>query len=192
MKVKKFKGKVTYAGFTVSDGHGFHFKGYSGNDRIVGSGRSDVLQGGDGNDMLSGGGGADILVGGQGNNVLRGGAGSDLFVLGSSLGGSKDRVDDFSHEAGDKILLNADVFKAADIVMEPWFDPHGSARSRGALKNSNFVIGTHATDANHHLVYDSSTGALFYDADGNGAGRAIQFAQFKAGTILGASDFFLF
>jgi len=51
------------------------------------------------------------------------------------------------------------------------------------------VLGKSAKDADDHIVYDQATGALYYDADGNGTGAAIQFARFKAGTVLTADCF---
>ncbi|MGF9758344.1 hypothetical protein AAII07_24385 [Microvirga sp. 0TCS3.31] len=53
-------------------------------------------------------------------------------------------------------------------------------------------IGKSAKDADDRLVYDKATGALYYDADGNGAGEAIQFAQLKAGAALSADCFIIF
>ncbi|KAB0265039.1 calcium-binding protein [Microvirga brassicacearum] len=188
MAVKKITGKVTFSGFSVSDEEGFIFKGDHGGNRISGTSQGDLMKGGAGDDLLSGGAGDDILVGGSGNNVLKGGSGSDMFVL----GGSFDRITDFSHRAGDKILLNAYIFEAADIVMQSGWVPDAGARGRGGLDASNFVLGNRATEANHHFLYERSTGALSYDADGSGAGEAVQVAQFKAGTALGASDFLLF
>ncbi|KAB0265038.1 calcium-binding protein, partial [Microvirga brassicacearum] len=188
MTVKKITGKVTFAGFSASNEDGFIFKGDAKGNGIGGTSQSDLLMGGAGNDQLSGGAGNDILVGGNGNNVLRGGSGSDMFVLGGGL----DRITDFNHRAGDKILLNAYLFEAAEIVPARGFVPDEKARGRGGLDASNFVVGEKATSANHHFVYDRSTGALSYDADGNGAGQAVQIAQLKAGTALGASDFLLF
>ena len=64
------------------------------------------------------------------------------------------------------------------------------ARPPGALNASAFVD-RHAprSDADDRIIYDSTTGKLFYDADGNGAGAAVQFATLSTGLALTASDF---
>ncbi|NBO20341.1 MAG: hypothetical protein EBV03_14190, partial [Proteobacteria bacterium] len=56
------------------------------------------------------------------------------------------------------------------------------------------VIGTAALDANDYLVYNSSTGVLSYDADGNGtASAAVAFAKIELNGVppadLSATDF---
>ena len=38
------------------------------------------------------------------------------------------------------------------------------------------VVGAHLQDADDHILYNPTTGALSYDADGNGLGLAVQFA----------------
>jgi serralysin len=56
------------------------------------------------------------------------------------------------------------------------------------LANSAFVIGTAAQDADDRFIYDSATGNLYYDADGNGAGAAMLFATLSNHPTLAASD----
>jgi len=54
-------------------------------------------------------------------------------------------------------------------------------------------VGTAAADANDFIIYNTSTGALFYDADGSEAGAAVQFATvYSSGTtpaVLSAGEF---
>ena len=45
--------------------------------------------------------------------------------------------------------------------------------------------------ASARILYNSSTGALFYDADGNGAGAAVRFASVTPGTTLTFADIFI-
>ena len=46
----------------------------------------------------------------------------------------------------------------------------------GAFAAANLVIGTKALDAADRLIYDKTSGNLFYDADGSGKGAAIRTA----------------
>ncbi|WP_395676476.1 hypothetical protein [Inquilinus sp.] len=69
-----------------------------------------TLAGGAGDDGLTGGAGADILRGDAGRDLLVGGGGADRFVFATGdtgLGGSGDRIGDFSHAQGDRIDLSA-------------------------------------------------------------------------------------
>ena len=60
----------------------------------------------------------------------------------------------------------------------------------GTLDSGEFVVGTQALDANDYIIYNQSTGQIFYDADGNGTGStAVLFAQITPGTALGFNDF---
>ena len=65
-------------------------RGGSGNDRLLGDaknniltgeGGADELLGGGGDDTLRGNAGADILDGGEGDDVLTGGAGNDIYIV---------------------------------------------------------------------------------------------------------------
>ncbi len=191
MSFKKYSTKG-YEPFGLKfDGDGFYFKANSADDRIVGTRSDDHLSGGGGNDVLNGGAGNDLINGGAGNDVLKGGAGVDTFVFSRDLvDAGIDHITDFNSKVGEKIMLNAYVFEALDVSPKLPVDP--DARDRGPLAASNFCIGKTAQDADDRLVYDKASGALYYDADGNGSGAAVQFAQFKAGTALSAECFFIF
>ena len=135
-------------------------------NNLTGNGSANTLAGLDGNDTLRGDAGADILIGGTGNDVLDGGLGNDFFVLDAALDASAnvDTINDFSKVTGntDKIRLDNDVFTAVGAV--------------GTLAATAFVIGTDAADASDRVIYDSTTGALYYDADGTGAQAKVQIA----------------
>lgn len=62
--------------------------------------------------------------------------------------------------------------------------------SAGALSASQFTIGTHATTASQHFVYDNTSGALFYDPNGAG-GASYEIALLHGHPTLAASDFIL-
>jgi serralysin len=87
--------------------------------------------------------------------------------------GNIDSVLDFS-VADDTIALNDFIFS----VLAP-----------GTLKSAEFVSGSRAVTADQHIIYNSGTGALLYDADGSGQGGAIQFATLGRGLALTAADF---
>jgi Ca2+-binding RTX toxin-like protein len=79
--------------------------------------------------------------------------------------------------ADDTILLDQDIFS--------------SSLGLGNISAGEFVIGTAAQDANDRIIYDSDTGALYYDSDGNGGTAAIQFATLNTGLGLTYLDFFV-
>jgi Ca2+-binding RTX toxin-like protein len=146
---------------------GNELTGNSGNNRLDGKA---------GDDTLDGGGGNDVLIGGLGNDVLTGGAGDDIFRFDTRLSASSnvDQITDFG--GGDRIQLENAVFNRL--------------RSTGTLSDDFFVSGDGAValDANDHVIYDSSTGALYYDPDGSGSAAMVQFATLTGAPALSASD----
>lgn len=120
--------------------------------------------------------GANYLDGGSGADVLEGLGGADLFKFTTTLGADNiDRINDFTHGV-DHIALSHLVFSAFTTQ----------------LTAAEFVVGTNPQphDGDDRLLYDPSTGALFYDADGSGTASAmVQFAWVTAGTTLTVSDF---
>jgi VCBS repeat-containing protein len=124
---------------------------------------------------LYGNAGANTLNGGAGADYLMGYGGADTFAFTTALGGGNvDAIGDFT--AGtDKIALDDAVFTAIGGL--------------GALNANAFFAGTAAHDADDRIVYDQTTGNLYYDADGNGAGAAVLFANLQTHPVITASDF---
>ena len=129
---------------------------------MLGSGRDNVLIGAGQADTLNGSTGNDTLNGGAGNDSLIGGSGGDEFIFDSALGTTNvDRISSYS--------VTDDAIRLDDAV----FVGIGAA---GTLAASAFTTGAVATSTDHRIIYNSATGALFYDADGSGTGAAVQFA----------------
>jgi Ca2+-binding RTX toxin-like protein len=51
---------------------------------------------------------------------------------------------------------------------------------KGFLGAGQFHLGAHAAHAGDRFIYNSKNGALFYDADGSGAGKQVQIAQLSS------------
>ena len=133
---------------------------------LTGNGFANELIGNDGENVLDGGAGADLL---------RGNGGADIFAFTTALGGGNiDQMLDF--QVGlDHVALDDAIFSGLAV---------------GALDAGAFRMGTAAQDADDRIIYDSSTGAVYFDADGNGAGAAVQFATLPNNlATLTATDF---
>jgi serralysin len=137
---------------------------------LTGSGLADNLTGGIGNDTLSGGVGNDVLTGGLGNDNLTGGSGSDVFLFNTAANAStnKDMITDFV-SGTDKLQFSKSIFKLGAV----------GNLTAAEFKSGNFTGGQDATD---RIVYNTSTGALYYDADGNGVAGAVQIALIGTAT----------
>jgi Ca2+-binding RTX toxin-like protein len=134
----------------------------------------DTVDGGAGNDTLNGLEGRDSMTGGDGFDTMTGGSGQDRFRLGLNALYS-DRINDLS-VADDTILFGA--------------VQSGLAADR--LKKSQFVIGTEALDADDRVIYNPTTGALFFDADGSANGATVVFAaSLSTGLALTSRDFLI-
>ncbi|MGH6768874.1 MAG: calcium-binding protein [Xanthobacteraceae bacterium] len=163
--------------------HNDKLYGSTGNDALYGENGTDLLYGGTGNDKLSGGSsndklfgdaGNDYLFGGLGRDTIYAGAGRDSIVFDSKLGsGNIDTLVGFSVR-DDTIRLENAIFDELHT---------------GKLYAGNFHVGRAAHDANDHIIYNASTGALIYDANGNASGGAVQFATLSKGLALSSADF---
>ena len=157
------------------------------NDRLTGDANANSLNGGVGNDTLVGGAGNDTILGGGGNDNLTGGVGADVFVFNTAPNATSnlDTITDFA-SGTDRIHLAKSAMAALGTVNSTLI---GDAFWQGAG-----VIKGH--DASDRIVYNTSTGALYYDADGSGSGAAVKLAQLGTtashpASII-AADFFVF
>jgi Ca2+-binding RTX toxin-like protein len=140
-----------------------------GNDSLSGSTGHDTLLGGDGHDTLNGGGWSDNLTGG---------AGADSFLYAEAGTNQTDQVTDFASGTDELLLENA------------YFTALG-ANSAWAAGDGRFWAAAGATsghDTNDRIIYNTSTGALYYDADGSGAGAAQVVATFAGAPGISATD----
>lgn len=155
-----FGGTDTLAGFEMVFGSVFA-------DTLVGSAKADTLNGNAGDDTLRGLGG---------NDVLTGGAGKDKFVFDSTPNAvsNLDRITDYS-VADDTIVLENAVFSAFTAT--------------GIMAASAFFAGSQAHDADDRIVYDKTTGGLFYDSNGSASGGSVRIADLSVGLSLTNKDF---
>ncbi|MGC9502693.1 peroxidase family protein [Baaleninema sp.] len=159
----------------------------AGDDAIAGNQGNDVLEGELGNDVLMGGKAFDRLSGGEGNDRLNGdgdsdtligGAGSDTFEFGrdgvrfSELG--IDEITDFV-SGEDAIALSAESF------VLPYSDGTISVET----------VEENADRSEAAIVFDRTTGTLFYNPDGPDIGFDFggQFATLQPGLTLSEADF---
>ena len=162
---------LTLTGSAVIDGTGNALQNV-----ITGNDAANLLVGNGGHDILNGGGGNDTLNGGRENDVLTGGSGQDEFLFSTSLNSSTnvDKIKDFS-VADDTIGLSSSAFAALTTP--------------GTLAASAFFTGAAAHDADDRIIYDSSTGNLYYDPDGTGPETQILFAHLSSGLAMTSNDF---
>ena len=147
-------------------------------ERFVGGAFNDRIAGNSANNYLDGRGGNDTVDGGTGNDTLIGGTGSDSFLFSTAPDlANADQVTGFA-SGSDKLVLDgaayagigdSGVFFAGDVRF--------SAHESGA-----------AFDSNDRVLYNTSTGQLWYDADGNGSGAAQLIATLQGAPALAATD----
>jgi Ca2+-binding RTX toxin-like protein len=129
-------------------------------------------------DTLSGDGGANVLSGGNGNDTLSGGLGADTFRFDTlpNAATNRDTISDFN-VLDDTIEIENAIF---------------TSLPNGPLAATSFRSGaglTTAADADDCLLYDSSSGALYYDAAGNGGAGPVQIGTLGSGLTLSHLDF---
>ena len=126
-----------------------------GNDYIDGQKGDDELFGGEGDDKLFGGEGDDLLIASSGSDTLFGGSGKDTFRFGEGSNLELDKIADF--EPGQDTI---ELTKA----LVP-----GSGLS-GTLTAADFAtVNGNVAGSTAKIVYDSSTGLVYYNPGGVGS-----------------------
>ena len=126
---------------------------------------------------IIGGAGDDSLIGGASTDNLTGGGGADHFIFNgmpASIG--MDKIIDFTPNI-DKLELNHLVFTGLSAV--------------GQLQAAKFWSSPTAMSAHvaeDRIVYNSTTGAVYYDADGLGGAAGVQILSLVSHPLLTAND----
>ncbi|MBM7061488.1 hypothetical protein JQX08_12305 [Pseudomonas sp. UL073] len=163
---------------TTGAGDDFILLTGSGNDTIKAGDGDNVIDAGGGRDTLVTGSGNDVLIGGEGADKLTGGLGADRFVFDNLATGGFDTIMDFRVGEGDQLVFDSTVFTSLAGITNP----------AGHLVSGPKAV---AQDANDYLVYDTTGQKLYYDADGSGAGKAIQIAIVKGAPDLNSDSFWV-
>lgn len=129
---------------------------------ITGTAGADTLLAGLGADTVLGAAGKDTINGGLDNDQLTGGAGADTFVFNTPLSSTNiDTITDFVHGT-DKIQLARSIMATVGGL--------------GVLKSADFKLSTAKLDGTDRIIYNKTTGDLFYDSDGSGSMAAVKVA----------------
>lgn len=147
----------------ISDDTTLNFSTESNIILINGTSRNDRLNGSSESDLIQGFAGSDILNGNLGTDTLNGGIGKDIFVFDTALGSSNvETIQDYSVR-DDSIRIENSIFTRLIKT--------GTLNSSFFRANSGGV----ALDSNDYILFDTTTGKVYYDADGNGAENAVHF-----------------
>ena len=174
--------QITPTNVTFADGSRLLFGSDSSNS-LLGTAGADHLWGLGGNDTLNGGSGNDWLAGGAGQDQLTGGTGADAYAfLDTPFNNNYDRVHGFV-SGTDSIWLHEDPYAAV------------GAPGRFSAADGRFYAAGGATsghDADDRIIYNTTNGYLYYDADGSGPTKAMFIAIIQGAPTLAATDIVLF
>lgn len=139
--------------------------GTQGDDNLRAKSTDDLLVGGAGNDRLNGLFGHDVLVGGAGRDTF-------VFDRNASTSGNSDLICDF--------VSGQDTLELSSLKLKSL---------AAGFSSDNLFFGEKAHDANDFIVYNRSTGELFYDRDGSGSRSAQLIATLDNHATLRVDDF---
>ncbi len=154
---------------------------FAGNDTITAVAESVELKGFAGKDVLKGSIGNDLLFGGNGNDKLTGWLGSDQFMfdVAPQRKTNADSITDFSIDDGDTIMLDEEIFTERDIVFV------NKLKDKVDIDDADFDSASYTG-----LVYEVSTGKLYYDTSDTGGGELVVTLVGKPAIDSDSIDFF--
>lgn len=142
---------------------------YVENIYLIGGSAAISATGNRDNNVMVGNENDNIINGREGSDILTGGAGADNFIFDTRLTlGTKTYIDiitDFT-SGTDILTLNSKVF----------FAYYRMDKTNPIDLSQDFVKDTQPQDTTDHFIYNSSSGALYYDPDGSGTKAAVQLA----------------
>src|ERR687895_338960 len=154
--------------------------GTTAGTRLGGNGLTNLLTGSTANNYLYGAGGDDTLDGGAGNDTLEGWTGYDRYLFSAAPGAANaDTIVGFVGGSSEKIWLGTGAH--ANLGALGNFTATDARFAAGAGFNS-------ARDSTDRVVYNTTTGQLWYDADGLGGQGAQLIATLQGAPTLRAAD----
>ena len=129
-------------------------------------------------DQLRGNTFSNVITGLGGNDTLEGDLGQDSFRFAAALDAATnvDEIHGFD-PLSDRIELAQAFFAGIGLA--------------GALDETAFALGGAAGDADDRIVYDDTTGTLYFDADGARSGVMVPFAVLVGAPALSHDDIFV-
>jgi Ca2+-binding RTX toxin-like protein len=129
---------------------------------------------------ITGGAYDDTLTGGSASDILTGGAGADHFVFNNLAANGGDKLADFTATV-DQLDFSKAIFAGL-----------GDVGPLVAVKFWSSASDITAHSADDRLIYNTTTGTLYYDADGTEAATAIKIATFGGLPALTSDDIFVY
>src|SRR5207244_12856211 len=132
-----------------------------------------------GNDSVVGGAGNDGFRADAGVDTLTGGAGLDDYHFNpAATDANADVITDFA-SGSDELVFDTTLFPAMGSIGNLFANDERFYAAAGA---------TSGHDASDRVIYNTTTGQLFYDADGNGSGAAQLLATLQGAPAFAPTD----
>jgi Ca2+-binding RTX toxin-like protein len=168
---------VDFAAGTITGGSSGSIS-FANIERVLGGNFDDILTGNAASQNLTGRHGADTLWGAGGVDTLWGGGDGNTFIFRETGTANADRISDWVSGVDTLALDNAAMSALGT-------DGDFVAGDTRFASGSGFTSGRDASD---RVVFDTSTGRLYYDADGSGSGASQLIATVQSGATVAATD----